>query len=443
MSGVSSSANEGKKKLDLNYKVLILVGIIILILFSVTISLFNMSKGNNITGRFLLGPNNMSMTVVNAKPFSPELIFPVEVYTFNKVRFAWKAASDYENQPMTYNIQISSTPTFSGIIINVIINKLTYEMPFDLDYKTYYFRVRASDGEDYGPFSKIASFAVKPPEYYPNVTNNTEPPQIYIQSTAQISLIDSDLDGIPDEMDSCQNTIKSSIVDSSGCACYQKNCDDQNLCTIDYCTPENAICRHSFDNEKSCGIFTECPKDICRGSNYYNYETNFGKCMNGMCFENSCIPEVTYDSDVCGGSGEKEEYIKEPSIVEEGYYTYSKEEESFDDDNDGVPNYRDKCLNSISKFVDKYGCTCEQKRCIDLDPKTQDICYRGRCVFAPLNSEEYNKTLQLINLDKERKTPFNFNLLLFFLAVLVLFIIVFLIPSRKKEEENKDKNKKT
>lgn len=173
--------------------------------------------------------------------------------------------------------------------------------------------------------------------------------------------------------------------------------------------------------------------------NYYDYSDDYGICVNGLCFENSCVPSIIYFSEICGARiSFVNETASEDEIFEEEI-PYNKELENFDEDGDKVPDYKDKCPNSIIKYVDKYGCNCNQKRCIDLDGNTIDLCYRGRCIFAIKDSDEYNKTTNLIDLDKEKKprSEFNFTLLFLLIAAFVFFIIVFLMPSRKKEEENK------
>lgn len=413
----------------------------------ITLSLnFSFNQHDIITGNFLTNSTiNMTVNVVNAKPVPPELIFPIDLYTFNKVRFAWEESYDINDDPLTYNIQVSETGTFSSLLINVNLNRLTYEMPFDLEYKVYYFRVRAHDGKDYGQFSKVASFGIKPQDTIPNGTNTTTPIEDeYIQEDAIIYPIDSDYDGIYDNIDRCRNTTNNSIVDMSGCACYQKSCDDTNVCSDDYCSNDGATCRHFYNNTRKCGFFTDCPDDKCMYGNYYNYSDDNGICINGMCFENSCLPRIIYESDLCRQPERAENITKKEVIIqEEEYYTYKKELEPIDGDKDKVPDYRDKCSESIVKFVDRYGCNCDQKRCVDLDPETIDLCYRGRCIFAIKDSEEYNQTTNLIEKESQKeKTKFNFTLAVLVIALAALFIAVFFIPPVKKDKE-KQKTKET
>lgn len=381
----------------------------------------------------------MSMNIVNAKPLPPKIIFPSNVYTFNRARFAWEESIDYNLDPLSYNIQVSKEITFGSLMLNVMTDHLTYEMPFDLDYGIYYLRIRAYDTMDYGKFSKITSFGIKPQDIIPEVpVDEVETSEGGV--IANIEQFDSDGDGVYDGIDKCKKTTLGSKVDSSGCACYQKDCDDYNPCTDDVCDETTAMCRRSF-NSRPCGLFTDCPSDRCKLGNFYDYKDGLGICVNGMCFENSCIPEITYDSTTCEqpkGSVQEEYIIKEDK--EDEFQGYDPIKEEFDEDKDGVPDYKDSCPNSKTKHVDKNGCECDQKRCVDLDAATVDLCYKGRCIFAPEDSDVYNQTLNLIEKDKKSKFNFNMPIVIMFILMGLYFLIVLFAPGKKKnEEENEER----
>jgi len=93
-------------------------------------------------------------------------------------------------------------------------------------------------------------------------------------------LKDLDSDGVYDIDDSCVNTPSGEIVDSYGCSCSQKTCDDNNPCTDDTC--DDAVsCVFTNDNSNSCGEEKRCIEGVCirdeavsalgNGEPYYTY----------------------------------------------------------------------------------------------------------------------------------------------------------------------------
>lgn len=414
---------------------------------TIVLVLFMQGCSINITGHSISDGVSTGVNIVNAKPLAPELIYPIDVYTFNRARFAWEEAIDYNYDPLRYNIQISDDMAFPNYIINVMTDKLTYEIPFNLSYGIYYYRVRAYDGEDFGAFSKITSFGIKSPD--DKIEEDEENSEDKAPQQATVVPIDSDGDGVYDSQDKCPNTDQSLNVDYRGCACNQKKCNDSNICTKDYCDESTATCRYSFDNEQSCGKFTECPTDTCSNRNYIDYTDGFGKCVDGFCFENECNAKEVILSERCevkkdytDDDFKPEHDNKNEFEVGNGYYSFynddkeipfNENEEMYDSDNDGVPNYKDRCALSKNKFVDKYGCTCEQKRCIDLDENTIDLCYRGKCIFAIEDSLLHNQTLKYISKDKE-KVNFLANPIvkIGLIGLFVYLLIIELIIKRKE-----------
>lgn len=54
--------------------------------------------------------------------------------------------------------------------------------------------------------------------------------------------LDDDFDGIPDANDNCPNTATGAGVDTYGCSCAQKTCNDNKDCTVDTCSSSTATC---------------------------------------------------------------------------------------------------------------------------------------------------------------------------------------------------------
>jgi parallel beta-helix repeat protein len=61
---------------------------------------------------------------------------------------------------------------------------------------------------------------------------------------------DTDGDSVLDMDDLCPLTKKYANVDSQGCACYQKSCNDGNDLTIDSCSNSTVECSHVYDFDK-------------------------------------------------------------------------------------------------------------------------------------------------------------------------------------------------
>ncbi|MDO8538306.1 MAG: DUF2341 domain-containing protein [archaeon] len=106
---------------------------------------------------------------------------------------------------------------------------------------------------------------------------------------------DSDGDGVFDTDDQCPSTPSGEPVDTAGCSCSQKVCDDNNLCTDDSCNESNAQCEFANDNSNSCGSARDCADDSCYLNNYpphYLYQTypidGTDYCDAGSCVQYSC-----------------------------------------------------------------------------------------------------------------------------------------------------------
>lgn len=77
-------------------------------------------------------------------------------------------------------------------------------------------------------------------------------------------MIDLDNDSVFDVHDRCKDTTPDMFVDSSGCSCSQKVCDDYNLCTDDYCDIEFAKCFFVDNDTNHCGDDQECDQGLCK-----------------------------------------------------------------------------------------------------------------------------------------------------------------------------------
>ncbi|MBW2980896.1 S8 family serine peptidase, partial [Candidatus Woesearchaeota archaeon] len=72
-----------------------------------------------------------------------------------------------------------------------------------------------------------------------------------------------DNDIIEDSLDMCPNTPIDEIVDSNGCSCFQKACNDYNLCTDDSCNTDTAECVFVKDDSNYCGEGKSCKGGVC------------------------------------------------------------------------------------------------------------------------------------------------------------------------------------
>ena len=85
------------------------------------------------------------------------------------IRFWWEDAYDFDNQPVTYRLQVAATPDFAAPVVDVTgLESTQYPVPSDqLAAGTWYFRVTAetSDGRTAPAMNKIQVNDV----YYPGV----------------------------------------------------------------------------------------------------------------------------------------------------------------------------------------------------------------------------------------------------------------------------------
>jgi hypothetical protein len=142
----------------------------------------------------------------NAAPSTPLLDRPANdaIITDRTPRMNWTAATDADEQPLTYQLLVDNDTSFASPEINVTISDTNYTPANDLYFGTYNWKVRAYDGEDYGSFSAQRNFtiitsitcsmpvnAVSFGEINPGATNNTEgenPAPFIVQNNGNLKL---------------------------------------------------------------------------------------------------------------------------------------------------------------------------------------------------------------------------------------------------------------
>jgi hypothetical protein len=96
----------------------------------------------------------------NVAPTTPTLVAPInnKLCTNNAVSFQWNAATDSNNDPVIYQIQVSKDKDFSHIVMTAD-NVATYQN-FTLEKATaYYWRVKSTDNENLSSsYSTVFSF---------------------------------------------------------------------------------------------------------------------------------------------------------------------------------------------------------------------------------------------------------------------------------------------
>lgn len=157
---------------------------------------------------------------------------------------------------------------------------------------------------------------------------------------AEFALVDSDGDGVGDDLDQCPNTPEGEMVDATGCATSELDSDGDGVTDdLDLCanTPANAEV-----DENGCA--------------------DFQKDTDG--------DGVTDDLDLCPDTPANEE------VDEDGCADSQKP----DTDEDGVPDYRDLCTETPANTdVDEDGCA-DFERDTDGDGVTDDM---DRCPNTP------------------------------------------------------------
>jgi len=137
-----------------------------------TLSSSNFNKGDTLIAEFWAGDetvnttkyNTTEITVLNSPPSKVNLSYPENndtMFINRTPRFNWTAASDADSDLVTYQLHVSLTSDMSdGTVNETGISNEYYIQPSELDFATYYWRVRANDSEEYGEWSDIWNFTL-------------------------------------------------------------------------------------------------------------------------------------------------------------------------------------------------------------------------------------------------------------------------------------------
>jgi hypothetical protein len=124
-------------------------------------------RGNNTGGTYVkwIETDRIYMTVYyHPLPTTPALIFPGASATNVTIipTFDWNA-SESETQPLAYEFQLGTSPTYATLILNVTaLSSTEYAYTTGLNSSTvYYWRVRAKDAEGYYSFWSERSFTTE------------------------------------------------------------------------------------------------------------------------------------------------------------------------------------------------------------------------------------------------------------------------------------------
>ncbi|QCW98832.1 hypothetical protein FGM00_01365 [Aggregatimonas sangjinii] len=212
------------------------------------------------------------------------------------------------------------------------------------------------------------------------VTGDQNPIKVVFNADKNISAnfekMDSDADGVPDDIDLCDDTVSGQMVDAQGCSSAQKDSDGDGVTDdTDNCndTPAGVIvdeegCAEGVNNDSDGDGVTdsldECP------------DTPNGETVD----ENGCSDgQRGDDSDGDGITDNLDECPETPSgeIVDESGCSDSQK----DADNDGVPDSSDTCeATPEGETVDENGCSDSQKDS-DGDGITDDL---DECADTPM-----------------------------------------------------------
>jgi len=105
------------------------------------------------------GDDTPTPTPVNNAPTTPTLLYPTDnLLCFDNVLdFEWNASTDADQDAITYQIQVATDAQFSQLFHDVpsltTLKNLTLEIGTE-----YYWRVKATDGEDSSSYSPFATF---------------------------------------------------------------------------------------------------------------------------------------------------------------------------------------------------------------------------------------------------------------------------------------------
>jgi hypothetical protein len=136
--------------------------------------------------KFISGPCYSAMVFTNSKPKMNDLLEPESgTQTVVRPTFKWSKAYDEEENPVTYQVQVSTSPSFASIKLDrtgISGEQFTPDMP--LLGKEFYWRVRASDPFGAGPWSDTWKILV---DSYPPKSVMDPLPEFMVSSTFTLS----------------------------------------------------------------------------------------------------------------------------------------------------------------------------------------------------------------------------------------------------------------
>ncbi len=138
-----------------------------------TLSNSGFNKGANLTAEFWAGDGTENttktnttpqVTVQNSIPSKVVLSYPENndtSFTNRTPRFNWTAPTDADNDQLTYQIQVSLFSNMSSPLTNETgVSNTYYIQPSELDFTTYYWKVRANDSDNYSSWSDTWNFTL-------------------------------------------------------------------------------------------------------------------------------------------------------------------------------------------------------------------------------------------------------------------------------------------
>jgi hypothetical protein len=96
----------------------------------------------------------------NGRPFMQGLLSPENNgLAPSRPEFSWRSALDQESEPVTYQLQVATSPNFTNLSLDVDkISGTTYNSPMDFIGPAFYWRVRAFDATGPGIWSNTWKF---------------------------------------------------------------------------------------------------------------------------------------------------------------------------------------------------------------------------------------------------------------------------------------------
>ncbi|MCF7866311.1 LamG domain-containing protein [Candidatus Woesearchaeota archaeon] len=108
--------------------------------------------------------NSTTLTIINAPPSTVNLSKPDNgdlTYTNRTPYYNWTNATDIDSDSITYQILVSRYVEFNDTARNSTgITNNYYAEPNDQDFDTYFWKIRANDGTEYGEWSETWNYTI-------------------------------------------------------------------------------------------------------------------------------------------------------------------------------------------------------------------------------------------------------------------------------------------